>query len=378
MMTQAAASNRRRYGRKESLRELSVVWHRGGKKFISRVRDLSLGGAFLEVADPPPQGTTLTLVFPISGKVARARAIVCRSLPGEGMGIEFVAMGQEDRACLAVAAESAHELIPVADKPQPQAPASSAINPTQTLEAERRQKTRRAPVERRAHPRHKVTAQIQLAEADSGKHINARMGNLSAGGCFFELETDSSFSLGTTVKVTISKGAESFQSEAIVVYLLPPKGVGVTFAATEPEHLRILEAWMMETSWLAADRRKGQRIVLGVPVRVMGRNASGTSFTEEMQTLKVSADGCSLPLAAPVNKGQYVTLLNLRTKGLMECVIVRIEQSSDARREIGMAFLLPNTKFWQLTFPPLDKSSDHLEAEQRQSQTEELLPLDAT
>ena len=278
------------------------------------------------------------------------------------MGIEFVAMGQEDRACLALAAESAHELVPVTDKQQPQPALSPAITPSQTVGAARRQKDRAlSPEERRAHPRHKVNAQIQVVDADTGMRISARLGNLCAGGCFLELETDSSFSLGSAVTVTITRGLESFQSEGKVVYALPPRGVGVMFTNTEPQHLRILVAWVMETSWFAADRRKSQRIFLNVAVRVMGNNALGVSFTEETHTVKVSADGCSVPLSVPVNKAQYVTLMNLRTKAMMECVVVRIEQSSDGRHEIGMAFLLPNKKFWQVSFPPVDWLADPYE-----------------
>jgi hypothetical protein len=133
------------------------------------------------------------------------------------------------------------------------------------------------------------------------------------------------------------------------------------FTGTAPQHLRTLVAWVMETSWFAADRRKSQRIFLNVPVRVMGNNTLGASFTEETHTVKVSADGCSVPLSAPVDKGQYVTLLNLRTKATTECVVVRIEQSSDAQHGIGMSFLLPNKKFWQVSFPPVDWLADPYE-----------------
>jgi len=362
MMTQEAVSDKRRHSRNDRMKELSVFWHRGGRRFISRVSNLSLGGAFLQSAEPPPLGTTLQLLFRVSGKVARARAVVIRSVPGEGMGIEFVAMGQEDRACLALAAESSHELVPVADKQQPQSAFIHAMNPAQTPGVERRQKDRALSAEeRRGHPRHRVNAQIQVVDVDSGMRISARLGNLCAGGCFLELETDSSLSLGTAVTVTITKGLESFQSEGKVVYALPPRGVGVMFTGTEPQHLRILVAWIMETSWFAADRRKSQRIFLNVPVRVMGNNTSGISFAEETHTIKVSADGCSVPLSAPVNKGQYVTLMNIRTKATMECVIVRIEQSSDGQHEIGMSFLLPNKKFWQVSFPPVDWLADPYE-----------------
>jgi hypothetical protein len=44
-MTQEAVSDTQQHDRKDSLEELSVVWHRGGQRFISHVIDLGLGGA---------------------------------------------------------------------------------------------------------------------------------------------------------------------------------------------------------------------------------------------------------------------------------------------------------------------------------------------
>jgi hypothetical protein len=346
----------------DDLTEISVVWHHAGQKFISHARSLSLSGAFIESAQPPPLGTTLKLLFRVSGQVARVRAVVCLSVHNEGIGVEFLAMEQEDRACLAVAVEFAHELdlvselVAVTDKGRSQPKFGYAINTIQAPEAERSMTDHaRSAVERRIRPRHKISAQVQVADIASGKPISARLGNLSAGGCFPELETDSSFSLGTPVRLTITRGSASFQSDAKVVYAVPPKGVGVTFTGTESQHLRILGAWIMETSWLAAERRKNQRVFLSVPVRFSGHSALGNWFTEETQTVKVSADGCLLPLSTPVNKSQCVTLLNTQTKAMVECVIVRIEQSSNALREIGMSFLLPNRKFWQLNFPRVDR-----------------------
>jgi hypothetical protein len=356
ILIEEAVSDKRRYDRNDHLEELSVVWHLGDREFTSRIHDLSLGGAFIEAAEPPPSGTALKLLFRVSGKVARARAVVSRSVPSAGMAVEFVAMGQEDRACLAVAADSARELVPVTEKQQPLLALSSAINTIQTPEEEGCQKDQAPSVkERRVRVRHKVPAHVQITELATGRPISARLGTLSAAGCFLDLDTDSSFPLGTAVMVTITRGSESFQSEAKVVYALAGKGTGVTFTGTELQHLRILGRWIMETSWLAADRRMSQRIFLNVPVRVTGISALGKSFAEEAQTAKVSVDGCLLSLSTPVNKGQNVTLLNTRTNAMVECVIVRIEQSSNTQLEIGMSFLLPNQKFWQVNFPPIDR-----------------------
>jgi hypothetical protein len=109
----------------------------------------------------------------------------------------------------------------------------------------------------------------------------------------------------------------------------------------------------METVWLAADRKKSQRVCLKVPVMITGRDVSGAPFTENTHTMKVNADGCLLALSAPVGKGHTVTLLNTRTLAMAECVVVRVEKSADTRSEIAASFLLPNKKFWQVNFPPV-------------------------
>jgi hypothetical protein len=99
-MTQESTGEKRRYSRVEIPKGMRVAWEASGKRFISRVFDLSLGGVFIRTPEPPPVSTTLSLLFEISGRNIRARAIVRRSLPGVGMGVEFVAMGYEERAQL--------------------------------------------------------------------------------------------------------------------------------------------------------------------------------------------------------------------------------------------------------------------------------------
>jgi hypothetical protein len=334
-----------------SLGDLSVTWRHGGEKFVSAVSDLSLNGAFIQTPVPPPPGMFLKLDFQVPGSSARARAVVRCSVPGEGMGVVFVAMEQKDRAVLALAAELAAELPP---KPQPE-PVTPSADPILDMAAEQPGKDRAsAPSERRIHPRSKLVAQVQVTETSSGNRIGAGLGNVSAGGCFLELERNSSFDLGAALTIGITRGPESFQSEATVVYVLPHKGVGVTFNRTAREHLQLLVTWIMETLWLASDRRKSQRTFLSVPVTVLGNTVAGTSFSEETHTIKVSADGCSLLLAAPVARGQSVTVFNLRTEAMSECVVVRLEELSDGRHEVGMAFLLPNRQFWHMYFPPFD------------------------
>ena len=75
--------------------------------------------------------------------------------------------------------------------------------------------------------------------------------------------------VGTATDVRIAKGVASFAARARVVSNQPGKGMGLMFTAVEPEHLGTLGMWISEsreTSWLAANRRRSQRVLMKIPV----------------------------------------------------------------------------------------------------------------
>src|SRR5271154_2380108 len=90
----------RRYARVGVTKGVLVAWEHSGLREVSRVTVLALGGLFVSTQEPPPVGDTIKLIFEIPGGEVRARAIVRDSQPHKGMGIEFIAMGQEARALL--------------------------------------------------------------------------------------------------------------------------------------------------------------------------------------------------------------------------------------------------------------------------------------
>ena len=99
-MSEEGTREKRRYSRVGIPKGMWVAWEGSGQRFVSRVFDLSLGGLFIATPEPPPVGTFVKLVFETSGRDVRARAIVRRTVPGRGMGVEFVAMGYEERGIL--------------------------------------------------------------------------------------------------------------------------------------------------------------------------------------------------------------------------------------------------------------------------------------
>ena len=85
----------RRYKRVPLPEGTLVAWEHSGKRKVSSVSVLALGGLFISTPEPPPVGDAIKLVFRIPGGQVRARAMVRNSQPGKGMGIEFAAMTQD-------------------------------------------------------------------------------------------------------------------------------------------------------------------------------------------------------------------------------------------------------------------------------------------
>jgi hypothetical protein len=168
-----------------------------------------------------------------------------------------------------------------------------------------------AGADRRTHARYEFIAAVEVIAAESGARTETRVRDLSQQGCY--VDTNNALPLGTVTDVRITKGTQLFEAQARVVYSRASRGMGLVFTAIELEPLRTLETWLVEsreTSWLAANRRRGQRVLMTIPVRVSGQNVLGSPFEEETQTLAISAHGASILVLAQVYRGQQLTLSN--------------------------------------------------------------------
>jgi hypothetical protein len=90
--------DRRCYPRLVSPKGTIVAWQSANKRIVSSVDNFGLGGLYIRTPDPPAIGTFIQLLLDAPAGEVRARAVVQRSRPKEGMGVKFVAMQQEDRA----------------------------------------------------------------------------------------------------------------------------------------------------------------------------------------------------------------------------------------------------------------------------------------
>ena len=220
--------------------------------------------------------------------------------------------------------------------------------------------------DRRAHPRYAFTATAEVVATESGARMKARVSDLSQQGCY--LDTATPLPLGTSTDVRIMKSAKSFEARATVVYNQPRKGMGLMFHATGPEQIGTLDSWIAEsreTSWLAANRRRSQRVLMKLPVRVSVPAGVPSPFDEETHTVSISAHGGLLSVAAPVYRGQRLTLTNVQTRAALECVVAHIARLPGEQIQVGVEFLLPNPTFWRVAFPPKDWTPRHPHAKSR-------------
>ena len=93
-------SRKRRYPRVGLQRGMYVAWQGVGERVVSEIVTVGLGGLFIKVINPPPVGDVIRLYFEVPGGEIRARAVIKNSVDGEGMGIQFTAMGPEARGRL--------------------------------------------------------------------------------------------------------------------------------------------------------------------------------------------------------------------------------------------------------------------------------------
>lgn len=96
----AAMNDLRRYPRVPPPKGTVLAWSTHTRRLISRVDNFALGGLFIRVEEPLPPGAYIQLLCDGPEGEIRARAVVRRSSPKEGMGVKIVAMNPEDRARL--------------------------------------------------------------------------------------------------------------------------------------------------------------------------------------------------------------------------------------------------------------------------------------
>jgi hypothetical protein len=78
-----------------------VYWKCRGQEDVARVRDMSMGGLFIETSEARSEGVHTRLHFLVEEGQIRAEAVVRHIQSGKGLGLKFTALSEQDRPKLA-------------------------------------------------------------------------------------------------------------------------------------------------------------------------------------------------------------------------------------------------------------------------------------
>ena len=101
MVMQLPPGTRRFNPRVKSDKGVWVYWECNGDRDVSRVKNMSVGGLFIETPRIKRLGATTDLHFLVQEGQIRANAVVRHVKPGGGLGLKFKAVSENDRPNLA-------------------------------------------------------------------------------------------------------------------------------------------------------------------------------------------------------------------------------------------------------------------------------------
>jgi hypothetical protein len=96
-LTKNVLHSRRHHRRVETPEGVWAFWRCGRTEDTSRVRDLSVGGLFIETRRVCPVGATVELHFLVQDGEIRANATVRYVKAGSGLGLQFETVRNEDQ-----------------------------------------------------------------------------------------------------------------------------------------------------------------------------------------------------------------------------------------------------------------------------------------
>lgn len=100
-MLPVKSPSRRFTSRVHTSGDVWVCWKCQGREDISQVRNMSMGGLFIETPQTRALGTLARIDFLVAEGQIRADAVVRHAKPGGGLGLKFTALIEQDRPNLA-------------------------------------------------------------------------------------------------------------------------------------------------------------------------------------------------------------------------------------------------------------------------------------
>ena len=110
------------------------------------------------------------------------------------------------------------------------------------------------------------------------------------------------------------------------------------------------------------NQRRSHRVMLSIGIVITGNLPNGHRFSEETFTSVVNAHGALIHLNESVDRGQLVTIRNVKSGEELRAEVVETGESRAGKPEVAVEFLEPSPRFWRIAFPPEDWSARSPEA----------------
>src|ERR1700738_2318284 len=94
-------------------------------------------------------------------------------------------------------------------------------------------------------------------------------------------------------------------------------------------------------------RRRSQRVLMQVGVRIRGTDTQGKPFEEEAVTLAINAHGALISLKNRLTNGSKGKIRHNMTEEEQECQVVFLGPVREGKAEIGLEFSEPRPVFWR-------------------------------
>ena len=102
-----------------------------------------------------------------------------------------------------------------------------------------------------------------------------------------------------------------------------------------------------------AERRKTERVMLAIPIRVLAFGASGGDFIEESETVQVNRAGARIVLKHRVAPGDTIRIVNLQNFREADFRVVGAACLEPGRTaEWGIEYSESEHNIWEIEFPP--------------------------
>ncbi len=104
---------------------------------------------------------------------------------------------------------------------------------------------------------------------------------------------------------------------------------------------------------MSSQKRRSDRLMLTVPLRVLGMDAGGDKFKAEGRTLVLNRHGAKIQLSQKLVTGSTVRIVNLSNRREADFRVVGpTAPPTEKGSEWGVEYVRPNEDIWGIRFPP--------------------------